>query len=79
MTRQEITDKINEFLTEELEIDSDKVTPEANLREEMGIDSLDYVDIVAFVAKTFGYKIKAEEFKQITTLGEFYDYIESKL
>lgn len=79
MTRQEITDKINEFLTEELEIDSDKVTPEANLREEMGIDSLDYVDIVAFVAKTFGYKIKAEEFKQIATLGEFYDYIESKL
>ncbi len=37
MTRQEITDKINEFLTEELEIDSDKVTPEANLREEMGL------------------------------------------
>jgi len=40
---------------------------------------LDFVDIVVIVEKHFGFKIKPEEMKDVKTLGQFYDYIESKI
>ena len=79
MTRQEIEEKVNAFLIEDLEIDEDKVFGDATLKEDMGIDSLDFVDIVVIVEKNFGFKIIPEEMQGVTTLSQFYDYIESKV
>ena len=45
----------------------------------MGIDSLDFVDIVVIVERIFGFKIKAEDMAGIDTFAKFCDYIESKL
>ena len=56
MERTEIEQKVRAFLIDDLEIDEDKVFPESRLKEDMGIDSLDYVDIVAVVLSTFGIK-----------------------
>lgn len=52
---------------------------EALLKDDLGIDSLDYVDIVVIVDKIFGFKIKPEEMTDVKTLGQFCDYIESKV
>lgn len=52
---------------------------DAHLKNDLGIDSLDFVDIVVIVERKFGFKIKAEEMAGVTTLGAFYDYIESKV
>ena len=60
MNRQEIEAKVKEFLIEDLEIDEEKIQPEARLKEDIGIDSLDFVDIVVIVEKTFGFKMKTE-------------------
>jgi acyl carrier protein len=79
MTRAEIERIANEFLVEEIEIDPDALKPEALLKDDLGIDSLDFVDIVVIVERNFGFKIKAEEMANVTTLGAFYDYIESKV
>ena len=79
MTKQEIIDKINEFLIDEIEIEEDDIKPEALLTKDLGIDSLDFVDIVVIVEKTFGFKILGEELVKIETLSEFYDFIENKL
>ena len=79
MTRQEIEEKVKEFLIEELEIEEENIFPEAKLKEDMGIDSLDYVDIVVIVEKTFEFKIKPEEMANVKTLSQFCDYIESKV
>ena len=78
MTRQEIEEKVKDFLVEELEFDAEKIKPEARLKEDIGVDSLDFVDIVVIVEKTFGFKIVAEDMKTIKTFGQFCDYIESK-
>lgn len=51
MTRTEIEEEVRNFLIEELEIDEDKILPDAKLKEDMGIDSLDFVDIVVIVDK----------------------------
>lgn len=79
MTRTEIEEKVRSFLTEDLEIDEDKVFDDAKLKDDMGIDSLDFVDIVVIVEKNFGFKIKPEEMAGVTTLRQFCDYIESKV
>lgn len=78
MTRQEIEEKVKNFLVEELEFDEEKINPEARLKEDIGVDSLDFVDIVVIVEKTFGFKIVAEDMKTIKTFGQFCDYIEEK-
>ncbi len=79
MTRVEIEEKVKNFLIEDLEIDEENIFPEAKLKEDMGIDSLDYVDIVVIVDKIFGFKIKPQEMTDVKTLSQFYDYIESKV
>ena len=79
MTRQEIEEKVREFLIDDLEIDEEKIAPEAQLKDDLGIDSLDFVDIVVIVEKKFGFKIKPEEMAGVKTLGQFCDYIESKV
>ena len=79
MERQEIEDKVRAFLIHEREIDENKIFDHAMLKEDMGIDSLDFVDIVVIVEKNFGFKIKPEEMKEVTTLSQFCDYIESKV
>ncbi len=79
MKRTEIEEKVKAFLIDELEIDEDKVFDDAKLKEDMGIDSLDFVDIVVIVEKNFGFKLKPEEMAGVTTLSQFCDYIESKV
>ncbi len=79
MTREEIEKKVRAFLIEELEIEEEKIADDAKLKEDMGVDSLDFVDIVVIVEKNFGFKIKPEEMQGVTTLREFIDYIESKV
>ena len=79
MTRQEIEEKVNASLIDDLEIDEDKIAPEALLKDDLDIDSLDFVDIVVIVEKKFGFKIKPEEMAGVKTLSQFYAYIESKV
>lgn len=79
MNRAEIEDKVREFLIEDLEVEEDVIAPEAKLKDDLGIDSLDFVDIVVIVERKFGFKIKPEEMAEVTTLKAFCDYIESKV
>jgi acyl carrier protein len=79
MERKEIDEKVKEFLIDDLEIDEEKIAPEALLKEDLGIDSLDFVDIVVIVEKKFGFKIKPEEMVEVKTLSQFCDYIQSKV
>ena len=79
MTRAEIETKVRNFLIEDLEIDEEKIVPEGKLKDDLGIDSLDFVDIVVIVEKNFGFKIKPEEMAGVVTLQDFFDYIERKV
>ncbi|MCQ2277316.1 MAG: acyl carrier protein [Bacteroidales bacterium] len=79
MQKEEVIKTVNEFLVEEIEIEENLLKEDALLKEGLGIDSLDFVDIVVIVEKKFGFKIKPEEMKDVRTLGQFYDYIVSKV
>jgi acyl carrier protein len=79
MTRQEIIDTTNEFLIDEIEVEKESIAEDSRLKDDLGIDSLDFVDIAVIVERKFGFKIKAEEMMSVQTLGEFYNYIDSKI
>mgnify|MGYP000123970840 FL=1 len=79
MERTEIEEKVREFLIDDLEVEEEKIAPEALLKDDLGIDSLDFVDIVVIVEKKFGFKIKPEEMAGVKTLKDFCDYIETKV
>ena len=78
MTRTEIDEKVKQFLIEDFEIEEEVITPDAKLKEDLGVDSLDFVDIVVIVEKLFGFKIVPEELAGVSTLRQFCDYIERK-
>ncbi len=79
MNKVEIEEKVKAFLIEELEVDEERIAPGALLKDDIGIDSLDFVDIVVIVERTFGFKIKPEEMAGVKTLRDFCDYIETKV
>lgn len=79
MDRKIIEEKVKAFLVDDLEIEEEKIYGEANLRDDMGIDSLDFVDIVVIVERNFGFKIKPEEMVEVKTLNDFYEYIEQNI
>ena len=74
-----IEERIKNFLVEDMEIDAEKILPDARLKEDLAIDSLEVVDTVVFVEREFGFKMKSEEFKDIKTFGQFVDYITERV
>ena len=74
-----IEERIKNFLVDEMEINPAKITLDARLKEDMGIDSLEVVDTVVFVEREFSFKMKSEEFKDIKTFGQFVDYITERV
>ena len=79
MNRTEIEEIVNNFLIEDIETDPANISADASLKNDIGIDSLDFIDLVVIVERNFGFKINPEEMVGVTTLGQFYDYIERKL
>jgi acyl carrier protein len=79
ITKELIAEKSNAFFTDEFEVDASKITPEANLRETLDLDSLDYVDLVVVIESNFGFKVKGEDFLNIHTFDDFYTYCYNKI
>ena len=79
MDINEIKEKIKTFLVDEMEIDPAKIVPEARLKEDMGIDSLEVVDIVVLVEQEFGFKMRPENFKELKTFEQFCQFIAQRI
>jgi acyl carrier protein len=61
MSRDEIFGEVKEVMVDALGLDDDEVTPEATLMGDLGAESIDFLDIVFRLEKTFGIKIPREE------------------
>ncbi len=79
MENKEIIEKIHSFLIEEFEVEAEKIVPEANLKETLGLDSLDYIDLVVVIESNFAFKVKPEDFTNIITYQDFCDYVISRV
>jgi acyl carrier protein len=79
MQSDEIIRKINQLLIDEIEIEETQIYPAADLKKDLGIDSLDFVDLFVIVENNFGFKMKAEEMAEVKSLQDFYSYIINRI
>lgn len=79
MEKDTIINIINKFLVDEFEVDEDDILPEANLKDTLELDSLDFVDLVVAIESNFGIKLVAEDFIGIDSVQNFYDLIIGKV
>ena len=75
MKREEIFAKVKVLIVEQLGVDEDKVTLEADFREDLEADSLDLVELIMAFEEEFGGEISDEEAQEITTVGQAVDYL----
>jgi len=79
VTNQEIIERIDRTIAEEFEIDPEGMKPEKTLFQDLGLDSLDIVDLVIVLEKAFGFKIREEEgIRNIRTLGDVHAFVIQK-
>ena len=69
-TKEQILDELKKILTEELEIDENNIKPEANLFQDLDLDSIDAVDIAVRMQKFTDKKLSPAEFKKIQTVND---------
>jgi len=78
----EIMEKVKKILAQEFELEPAQLTPEANLYVDLGLDSLDSVDLVVALEKEFQFKINRErdeeKIRAIRTLNDIVGFIEAK-
>ena len=79
MTPQEIQQKLNEFFVNRLEYDEASLKPEASLKEDLGMTSLDAVETSLFIRRTFGFQPERGAIKTLVTLNDLYDYVEKNI
>lgn len=79
MTDQEIVELIDSSLAEEFELAREEMTRDAKIYEDLGLDSLDIVDLVIVLETSFGFKIREEAaVRNIRTLGDIHDFVIAK-
>lgn len=83
LAEQDVIEKVYTVMVDEFEIDPDQLNAEAKLYDDLGLDSLDYVDLIIALEKTFDFKIDRqideEELRAIRTLQDIYDFIMKKI
>lgn len=79
MTRDEMIGKVNEIMIQGFEIDPALLKPEARLRDDLGLDSLDGVDLVVAMEKKIGFRIDESAARSMRTLQDIYDYLDSRV
>lgn len=78
MLREKIIELTQAVFIEDFELEPQQLTPEANLFTELGLDSLDVVDLVVALQKKFGVSIRDDErIRDVRTLNDLYDLVEA--
>lgn len=79
LSRDEVLDKLTGYLEELFEVPRDKITLDANLYEELDLDSIDAVDLLVKLQALIGRRIQPDEFKSVRTVRDVVDCVEQML
>jgi acyl carrier protein len=76
MTKEDIIKLTNKVFEDSFEIDPEKLVPQARIFDELGLDSLDIVDLIVALQKQFKVQIREDErVRTIRTLDDVYNFI----
>ncbi|MGI5896041.1 MAG: acyl carrier protein [Oscillospiraceae bacterium] len=71
-----VFEKVKDILIDQLDVEEEKVTMEASVTEDLGADSLDFVDLVMSLEEEFDVEIPDDQVENIKTVGDIVKYIE---
>jgi len=75
MSREDVITIVNDFLIDEFELEEDQLISDAKMKEDLDIESLDFVDIAVIIEKEFGLKVASEQMIKIKKLEDLYNFI----
>ena len=75
MSRDDVVVKVNDFLIDEFELEANQLIPDALMKEDLDIESLDFVDIAVIIERNFGLKVTSEQMLKIKKLEDLYNFI----
>ena len=70
--------RVNTLITDQLGVDRKSLTPEANLLDDLGADSLDVVELVMALEEEFGIEVPDDDVENIRTIGDIVQYVEAR-
>ncbi len=77
MTKSDIIPLVNEVFSEEFEVPAGDLNPDAHIFNDLGLDSLDVVDLIVALQKKFGVQVRNDErVREVRTLQDLYDYLD---
>lgn len=71
-------EKMQEIIAEQLNVETDKVTPESSFKEDLGADSLDLFELVMALEDEYSVEIPSEDLEKLTTVSQVMDYLKAK-
>jgi acyl carrier protein len=79
LTKENIIEIINNFLHEEFEVELSRITPTADLKSTLELDSLDYIDLVVVMEKNLHIKVDPADLIDIHSMQDLYTYVIAKM
>ncbi len=73
-----LNERVNTLVTDQLGVDRKSLTPEANLLDDLGADSLDVVELVMAMEEEFGIEVPDDDVENIRTISDIVQYIEAR-
>ena len=77
MNDDDIVTMVNAALADEFELEPEALVPEARIREDLGLDSLDIVDMVMTLEDEFGIEVPDEAIENLRTVGDVVNFVDS--
>ena len=75
----EVFERIRDYLSDQLDIEPEKIHPESDIINDFGADSLDVIDMITTLSDEFGVNIPDEEIENFHTVGDVVNYLEERL
>lgn len=74
-----VLEKMKKILSEQLDVDVDRITPETDIADDLGADSLDVVEMLMAIEDEFDIEIPDEKVESLKTVGQVVDYIQENM
>ncbi|MCA8911534.1 MAG: acyl carrier protein [Planctomycetes bacterium] len=79
MTTDSIRKQVDQIVADEFELDAAAITPGSDLYDDLGLDSLDAIDLVVALEKNFGFKVEEGAARKIRKLEQLYEFVQERV
>lgn len=71
-----VVEKVNQIIHEKFEVPVEKLKPEAHLKNDLNLDSLDFIDMIVLLEQNGNFNLDNVDFTKISSLNDVYDMVE---